>query len=644
MSSGMVQSSNSSQQEKEQSRPGEVTRPRMVQRLLSAGDDLPAFLQDLVNAQTMVAGGNEGAAFLADRNENVYRLVPMVHIRPDQPSDEVRKAALTAFQQILLPCVEQNREGAFEVGKPDDTGEAQFCLATVLRSEGQVVGVSAVIARCQGMDRARQRLAGMEMVAGYFEVLAIRRSMLTAQQMALSHQGVLQLIGSVATVDGFESGAKNICNELATRTGAARVAIGWRKGEQIKLTAMSHTEKFDKRQELPTAIVRVMEECLDQEQVVHYDPTGGGTDTVSREAASYARMNANCAVVCVPLRRMNEVVGILMLEFAADHKPDRQAMEVVAIAGDVLAPQLYDRYENDRNIFVKMGGSIKHFSQATVGPKYTLAKIIVAAVIVVLGVLIFYQPVYRVSTPFAFTADDKRSVVAPAEGYIDKLGIVNGELVRPGMRVKAGDVLVEMDTTELNLKRNDALTRANALQKEADQKLTEPGKTAEAMVALEQKKAAMAQADLLSWQIEHATVRSPIDGEILRGDLRDKRNGFPVKEGDPLFEIAALKTLEVEMDVAERDIQMVKAGQKGQFATSSEPSRSYPFVVERIVPLGEPKEGANVFKVYGKIDGQIAPEWKPGMVGEARISTEPARVIWIWTHRLTDLLRLKLWW
>ena len=116
--------------------------------------------------------------------------------------------------------------------------------------------------------------------------------------------------------------------------------MGWLKGKNVKVIALSHTDKFDKRQELLLATRKVMEECLDQQQIVHYDPAGGGTETVSREAAAYSRSNGNCVVVSVPLRRLNEVVGVIMLEFAADHKPDQNASTMVSLSGDVLTPQL----------------------------------------------------------------------------------------------------------------------------------------------------------------------------------------------------------------------------------------------------------------------------------------------------------------
>src|SRR5260221_565987 len=77
------------------------------------------------------------------------------------------------------------------------------------------------------------------------------------RDMAATHQYVLQLATSVATADGFASSAMNLANELATRTVAARVSIGWLKGNKIKLKAISHSEEFDRKQELSVQLERV---------------------------------------------------------------------------------------------------------------------------------------------------------------------------------------------------------------------------------------------------------------------------------------------------------------------------------------------------------------------------------------------------
>jgi multidrug resistance efflux pump len=167
------------------------------------------------------------------------------------------------------------------------------------------------------------------------------------------------------------------------------------------------------------------------------------------------------------------------------------------------------------------------------------------------------------------------------------------------------------------------------------------GKEAEGIMSDQAALAALAQADLIRYRLERAEVRAPITGEILKSDVTDKR-GAPVKIGDPLFEIAAKDKLRVQLAVAERDIQRVFVGQKGHIATNALPGKKFPITVERIVPMGEAKEGANVFKVFATLD-DASPDWRPGMAGEARLDTQHASLAWQWSHRLIDFIRLKLW-
>ena len=43
------------------------------------------------------------------------------------------------------------------------------------------------------------------------------------------------------------------------------------------------------------------------------------------------------------------------------------------------------------------------------------------------------------------------------------------------------------------------------------------------------------------------------------------------------------------------------------------------------------------------LDGAADPMWRPGMMGEARVDVQKRPMIWIWTHRLVDWARLKVW-
>ena len=62
-----------------------------------------------------------------------------------------------------------------------------------------------------------------------------------------------------------------------------------------------------------------------------------------------------------------------------------------------------------------------------------------------------------------------------------------------------------------------------------------------------------------------------------------------------------------------------------------------------LTAMGEAKEGANGFKVYATLDAPSQPQWRPGMQGEARVDVEKKPLVWVWTHRLIDFVRLKLW-
>ncbi len=197
MASGIVEQSSQDSQKTASASPS-TNRSQLVQRLLDSSSSLPAFVNDLLTTQAVTVAGTEAAGFLIERAQEGLGLRLISHIRPDSSSPETRAAAVNAFQDLIKPCVVQNRDGAIEIGAAADGGEAQFCLVTLLRNEGEVVAVSAVITRCMNTERARQRLMSMQLVAGYFELYTLRRNSDQARLVAQSHQHVLQLATSAS--------------------------------------------------------------------------------------------------------------------------------------------------------------------------------------------------------------------------------------------------------------------------------------------------------------------------------------------------------------------------------------------------------------------------------------------------------------
>jgi hypothetical protein len=408
-------------------------------------------------------------------------LRPIAHLRPDDSDAQTRAAALRAFQEIIAPCVQQGKDGAIEVGAPD-AGEPQYCLVTLLRSEGLVVAAAAVITRARDVERARQRLTSMQLVAGYFDLFSLRRGAEQARQIAQSNQNVLQLATAVGTAEGFESAAMNLCNELANRTGATRVSLGWLKGRNIRVRALSHTEKFDKKQELIVQIEKVMEECLDQEEPVRFDGDGQRSENVTRAAEQLSRAQGGNSVLSLPLRKKDNVEGVLTLEFAPPAKLPDQVVEALVVAADLVAPPLHDRYENDRWLPVKVGHSIQRTAGMAIGPKHMLAKLVTALVIAAGLFVSLYKPMYHVSAPFQLAAIGKQPVSIPFDGKIQTVGTNprTGKMFQPGDDVKRGEVLAVMNTDELHKQLWAAQNKASAahFRAEAARGSNQPGKAA----------------------------------------------------------------------------------------------------------------------------------------------------------------------
>jgi multidrug efflux pump subunit AcrA (membrane-fusion protein) len=229
--------------------------------------------------------------------------------------------------------------------------------------------------------------------------------------------------------------------------------------------------------------------------------------------------------------------------------------------------------------------------------------------------------------------------------------------VKAGERFKKGQTLAELRTDDLESKKAKSQSDYNGYLVTYQQKLADrnnPRAQGEARYALEQAAGAAADVKYYEFQISQSKMVAPFDGIVLKGELDDKV-GSPVKNGDPLMEIEQTdQPLKAELAVPERDIHFIRempqaaADQKntdgwtGKLATNSLPGQDIQFKIERIVPLGDAKDAENTFKVYAVL-GEQPGFIRPGMAGEARIDAGHKRLVWIWTHRLVDFLRLKLW-
>ena len=176
-------------------------------------------------------------------------------------------------------------------------------------------------------------------------------------------------------------------------------------------------------------------------------------------------------------------------------------------------------------------------------------------------------------------------------------------------------------------------------------------KRADAQIAQARTDQVAARMELLAHKIAQAVIVASMDGYVISGDLR-KQLGAPVKTGDVLFEVAALANLRAELSVPEDLIADVQAAFEreeeaggelgGELATTARPDERITFVVERINPVAEVVEQSNVFKVRVRLLSTPSI-FRPGMEGLGKIDIDRRSYGYIWTRRMINWVRMKLW-
>jgi multidrug resistance efflux pump len=335
------------------------------------------------------------------------------------------------------------------------------------------------------------------------------------------------------------------------------------------------------------------------------------------------------------LRRDAEAIGVVTLERPKEKVFSLPEIENVRLTCELCTARLANLYEHGQWIGAQTAAKARRLMAKLVGPTHTWSKVVAFLISAGILFLIFGKGQFRVKAPFALEATYQQVVPAPFDGYIKSVEVEVGQTVK-------GDesTLGSLDTSELRLNLAAAGAEKHGYLKQASAAMRD-GQTAQAQIAQANADKASAQIDLLNYLIGQANLVSPISGTVVKGDLK-REIGAPVKTGDVLFEVAPLDSLRAELLISEEEIFDIKVNQQGYLATASYPSQRIKFVVERINPMAEVVNQRNVFRVRVRLL-EIHPWMRPGMEGVAKVSVGKRRYIWIWTRKIVNWIRMKLW-
>jgi multidrug resistance efflux pump len=592
----------------------------------------------------------------------------------DQPMS-MTKVALAVFEQpqSRIFTLDGSRAMTTDTALYEDTprpaaaGQPSGHLIglPLMGEQGRCAACVVLYLEARSRSALQSTVAMAEVLMGYVQVHALRQESKRLSQQAMSLELGSRLLSAVNTNKRFRGAAMQVVNDLVRQMGADRAAMGWvQDSGRVKVVALSDAEHFDVRTKMIRQLSEVMDECCDQEQAVLYPPPEATEDTLLSHAVTgahreLAKSEPGMHVCSVPIRTAEKTVGVLTVELksrpAAGGKPaaklDLRGVEILQSAMDLVSPVLALKKSDDRILPLRAIDDSKRLGRWLVGPIHTGWKIGGLVALIGLLALIFVRIPHQISGSANLVAEQRRTISATQEGVIFKIG----DGIEPGAEIKKGDLLVQLDTRELEVQRRGAEARMEQAERSMATARRD-GKTADAALAEKQYDRALAERELIDVRIGLSRITSPIDGIIVAGELKDKV-GSSIKLGDGLLQVAPIgKTgdLHVLARVDERDIHLVRQGAVARLALRTRPHEPIDIAIDQIVPLAEAKDGKNAFAVRGhlvtrtdKSDAGTAtagPAWlRPGMEGIVNIESERRSLLWILSRRVVDTVRLWLW-
>lgn len=441
---------------------------------------------------------------------------------------------------------------------------------------------------------------------------------------------------SALKCEQVEASATCAANELMTQLSCVRVSFGSLNKKKIKLLALSHSASYEPRANIIRNIENAMDEVVAHQGTVVYPTFESEAGEFSNHSV-LSKTEENEFICTVPLVSAGRIIGAISFERSVDasfSKADvSQCEEMARLLGPIIDMKL--RLERSVIAIAKeelLFAPIKRI----VGPRGVQFKLVLLFILGLVGVLGVVNGQFRISATANLEAKVQRVAVAPFDGYI------NNAFVRAGEIIQENDVLAELDDRELRLEQRRLISQRDEMAKQYNKALAglDHAQTRIYQTQVSQVKAKLA---LLNEQLVRTKIMAPFDGIVISGDLSQSL-GTPVERGTLLFEIAPLNEYRVVLQVDERDIAYIEAGQMALLTLSAMPGTQFPLTVEKVSSVYQQDESKALFRVEASIvDQQGIPSLRPGMKGIGKIEVGERSYLWQWTRRMTGWLQLHLW-
>ncbi|PCJ18555.1 MAG: hypothetical protein COB02_10465 [Candidatus Cloacimonadota bacterium] len=445
----------------------------------------------------------------------------------------------------------------------------------------------------------------------------------------------LELLDDVINKKDFLLACMTLVNDLVNKFECSKVSIGFLKKSYIKTVAISHTETFDKSSDSVLELETLFEESADQEQRIIIPDIENQENLICHSHKTFHRSKGLTQLISIPMYLNQIAVGVVTIECLEDSL-EKKDIELISIAINQVTPWLEHLYQNSLWFGTKLFNKFKDFIAWWFGPNKSLLKLSIITFIICIILSFFIKIDYKLEASATLETDNVAYLSSPFHGFIKEVLAHSGDIV------KKGEILISLDTEELELKELEENANIIRYTREME-KARSNRKLVDMKVALARVKQSQAELTRIKYYVNQSKVKSPLDGVIVDGD-KVELLGSPVSKGDLLLKVANSSSLHLKIKLNEQDIDFVDIDALGELKLISQPDQVHPIIIKKIIPIAQLdiREG-NIFYLKASLLKKPQKWWRPGMSGVVYINAGKRPIIWIFLHKTIDALRMKLW-
>ncbi|MEH6442596.1 MAG: efflux RND transporter periplasmic adaptor subunit [Oceanospirillaceae bacterium] len=442
---------------------------------------------------------------------------------------------------------------------------------------------------------------------------------------------VLALLTELQNANYYKQSTITLCNEISNKFSFDNVYFGWVEKGYVKLHAMSHSDKFNRKMQYSRAIENAMEEAQEQDHEIQFP---SNSIQIKRNHIEAARQTNSLSLLSLPLRHKGAVIAVISVQRNTLDISEDDVVRLRILCDQVTQRLVFQKHKS-RNLFARAIENGRQKLNKVLGIEHSLTKLVISLIVLFIVYISIATMPYRIEAPFVLKTDNVHFITAPFDAYVQTSN------VKPGDNVLAGQPIIQLNIEDLLLQKANLQVDLNKAAREAE-KYRATQSLADMKIANTRKQQAEIHISQLDRKLDKSTIKAQQQGLIIEGDL-SRMLGAPVKKGDILLKISPLDQLYAELDLEEIFIHEIQEGLTGQIIFQSQPKRKYPIIITQIYPTAVAKSGKNIFTLKADLTHEAQQWWHPGMSGIAKIKLAPRNIMWILTHRTIDALRMFVW-